>query len=200
MLRHRSAFSHGAVNRSGVRISRANSVKARHEVRAAEEIAHQRPCHGVDAVTEREQDREDDHRPDRAVASAEHGEPDGAREHAEGTDRLLRLAVAEPSRAPRTINGAEGGQRKNGPSAGRVPSTRSTAPGDGRETPRGSQEMPSWVFPHRGRDAPRRESRKAFARALTRAKLPGFRLYDLRHPFASLLLTQGASLTYPAIP
>ena len=38
--------------------------------------------------------------------------------------------------------------------------------------------------------------RKAFAQALKRAKLPGFRLYDLRHTFASLLLAQNAPITY----
>ncbi len=37
---------------------------------------------------------------------------------------------------------------------------------------------------------------KAFAQALKRAKLPGFRLYDLRHTFASLLLAQNAPITY----
>ena len=38
--------------------------------------------------------------------------------------------------------------------------------------------------------------RKAFAQALKRAKLPAFRLYDLRHTFASLLLAQNAPITY----
>ena len=38
--------------------------------------------------------------------------------------------------------------------------------------------------------------RKAFAQALKRAKLPAFRLYALRHTFASLLLAHGAPITY----
>ena len=38
--------------------------------------------------------------------------------------------------------------------------------------------------------------RKAFSQALKRAKLPWFRLYDLRHSFASLLLAQNAPITY----
>ena len=38
--------------------------------------------------------------------------------------------------------------------------------------------------------------RKAFGQALRRAKLPSFRLYDLRHTYASLLLAQNAPLTY----
>jgi len=38
--------------------------------------------------------------------------------------------------------------------------------------------------------------RKAFAQAHKRAKLPGFRLYDLRYTFASLLLAQNAPITY----
>jgi len=40
--------------------------------------------------------------------------------------------------------------------------------------------------------------RKNFAQALDHAKLEGFRVYDLRHTFASLLLAQGAPITYVA--
>ena len=35
-----------------------------------------------------------------------------------------------------------------------------------------------------------------FKRALGKAKLPTFRLYDLRHTFASLLLSERAPITY----
>ena len=35
-------------------------------------------------------------------------------------------------------------------------------------------------------------------RVLRQAKLPGFRLYDLRHTFATGLLAQGAPITYVA--
>ncbi len=35
-----------------------------------------------------------------------------------------------------------------------------------------------------------------FAAALEKAELSGFRVYDLRHTFASLLLAQGAPVTY----
>src|SRR5215470_2814748 len=38
--------------------------------------------------------------------------------------------------------------------------------------------------------------RKAFSQALRRAKLPSFRVYDLRHTYASLLLAQNAPITY----
>ena len=38
--------------------------------------------------------------------------------------------------------------------------------------------------------------RKVFKRALGKAKLPAFRLYDLRHTFASLLLAASAPITY----
>jgi len=38
--------------------------------------------------------------------------------------------------------------------------------------------------------------RKVFKRALGKAKLPTFRLYDLRHTFASLLLAASAPITY----
>ena len=50
---------------------------------------------------------------------------------------------------------------------------------------------------HGGR-APLDESRvrKVFAQTLKRAKLPAFRVYDLRHAFASLLLARNAPITY----
>lgn len=35
-----------------------------------------------------------------------------------------------------------------------------------------------------------------FKRARGKAKLPAFRLYDLRHTYASLLLSAGAPITY----
>lgn len=38
--------------------------------------------------------------------------------------------------------------------------------------------------------------RNAFRQALRRAKLPSFRLYGLRHTYASLLPTQNAPMTY----
>ena len=38
--------------------------------------------------------------------------------------------------------------------------------------------------------------RKVFKRALGKAKLPTFRLYDLRHTFASPLLSERAPITY----
>ena len=37
---------------------------------------------------------------------------------------------------------------------------------------------------------------KSFRRLLKAAGLPGFRLYDLRHTYASLLLDAGAPITY----
>ena len=40
--------------------------------------------------------------------------------------------------------------------------------------------------------------RKNFAEALDHAKLEGFRVYDLLHTFASLLLAQKAPITYVA--
>ena len=39
---------------------------------------------------------------------------------------------------------------------------------------------------------------KGWRRVLKHAKLPGFRLYDLRHTFATELLAQGAPITYVA--
>ncbi len=56
---------------------------------------------------------------------------------------------------------------------------------------------PTWLFPNdEGNPHDEWRVRKAFKRAVTRAKLPAFRLYDLRHTFASLLLAAGAPITY----
>jgi len=56
---------------------------------------------------------------------------------------------------------------------------------------------PAWLFPNdEGKPHDESRVRKAFKRALKRAKLPAFRLYDLRHTFASLLLAAGAPITY----
>ncbi len=56
---------------------------------------------------------------------------------------------------------------------------------------------PEWLFPN---DAGRPQDKwvvgKAFRRTLKRAGLPAFRLYDLRHTDASLLLAAGAPITY----
>jgi hypothetical protein len=62
---------------------------------------------------------------------------------------------------------------------------------------RGWEDLPPLGLLH-GRGHAARESRvrKAFRRALRRAKLPSFHLYDFRHTYASLLLAQNAPLTY----
>jgi len=56
---------------------------------------------------------------------------------------------------------------------------------------------PTWLFPTEA-NTPLDESRvrKALKRALRAAGLPEFRLYDLRHTFASLMLADGAPITY----
>ena len=62
---------------------------------------------------------------------------------------------------------------------------------------RGWVEMPLWVFcTDEGTPLDESRVRKAFGQALRRAKLPSFRLYDLRHTYASLLLAQNAPLMY----
>jgi integrase len=56
---------------------------------------------------------------------------------------------------------------------------------------------PEWLFPNEtGRPQDKWVVGKAFRRALKRAGLPAFRLYDLRHTYASLLLAAGAPITY----
>jgi hypothetical protein len=53
-----------------------------------------------------------------------------------------------------------------------------------------------WLFPNEaGQPLDEARTRKVFQRALKRAKLPAFRVYDLRHTFASLLLASCAD--YP---
>ena len=56
---------------------------------------------------------------------------------------------------------------------------------------------PAWLFPNEaGRPQDKWVVGKAFRRTLTRAGLPAFRLYDLRHTYASLLLAASAPITY----
>jgi integrase len=63
---------------------------------------------------------------------------------------------------------------------------------------RGTGE-PQWLFPNEdGGSMDESRVRKAFKRALKDAKLPAFRLYDLRHTYASLLLAERAPITYVA--
>jgi integrase len=62
---------------------------------------------------------------------------------------------------------------------------------------KGGWGEPEWFFPNDvGRLYDKRCAGKAFRRLLKAAGLPGFRLYDLRHTYASLLLAAGAPITY----
>jgi integrase len=62
---------------------------------------------------------------------------------------------------------------------------------------KGGWGEPEWLFPNDlGRLQDKWVAGKAFRRLLKAAKLPGFRLYDLRHTYASLLLAAGAPITY----
>jgi integrase len=69
-----------------------------------------------------------------------------------------------------------------------------------RETlERSWEEMPPWVFcTEAGTPLDESRVRKNFAAALDHAKLESFRVYDLRHTFASLLLADRAPITYVA--
>jgi hypothetical protein len=56
---------------------------------------------------------------------------------------------------------------------------------------------PQWLFPNEeGSPLDGSRARKVFRAALTAAKLPSFRVYDLRHTFGSLLLSMNAALVY----
>ncbi len=62
---------------------------------------------------------------------------------------------------------------------------------------RGWREMPHWVFcTTAGTPLDESKVRKVFARILWRAELPHFRVYDLRHTFATHLLARGVPITY----
>ncbi len=56
---------------------------------------------------------------------------------------------------------------------------------------------PEWLFPNEAsRPHDKWRVGKVLRRTLARAGLPAFRLYDLRHTYASLLLAAGAPITY----
>ena len=64
---------------------------------------------------------------------------------------------------------------------------------------RGWPALPPWVFCSvAGTAYDPANVVKAMKRALRKAELPGFRLYDLRHTFATLLLNRGVPITYVA--
>ena len=61
---------------------------------------------------------------------------------------------------------------------------------------RGAGES-EWLFPNDdGHPMDESRVRKVYKQALRRARLPEFRVYDLRHTYASLLLAAGAPITY----
>jgi integrase len=63
----------------------------------------------------------------------------------------------------------------------------------------GWRDMPPWVFcTEAGTPLDESRVRKNYSAALEKAELSGFRVYDLRHTFASLLLAQAAPITYVA--
>lgn len=60
-------------------------------------------------------------------------------------------------------------------------------------------EIPAWVFPCRRHNSPcinQDDARKIFGRAMRRARMGGHVLYDLRHTFATTLLSRGVPLAY----
>lgn len=58
----------------------------------------------------------------------------------------------------------------------------------------GRNQASGWLFPSRSKEGHMLSVRKTFARIVKEAKLPEFRLHDLRRTHASLLINAGASL------
>ena len=66
-----------------------------------------------------------------------------------------------------------------------------------RDSLRNGWGEPEWLFPSTVMTPlDHNNVAKVFKRVLKRAKLPGFRLYDLRHIYASLLLAEGAPISF----
>jgi integrase len=64
---------------------------------------------------------------------------------------------------------------------------------------RGVKTLPPWVFSSEaGTPLDLYNATRVFKRVLKAAELPNFRLYDLRHTFATQLLERGAPITYVA--
>jgi integrase len=64
---------------------------------------------------------------------------------------------------------------------------------------RGWSAVPPWIFCTTvGTPYDPANVLKAMRRALRKAELPAFRVYDLRHTFATLLLSKGVPITYVA--
>jgi integrase len=62
---------------------------------------------------------------------------------------------------------------------------------------RGWRGLPRWLFFNdAGGFVDESRVRKNYAKALKAAKMSGFRLYDLRHTYASMLLARGVPITY----
>jgi integrase len=70
---------------------------------------------------------------------------------------------------------------------------------DQQKLARGWRDIPEWIFVNRvGKQLEEEQIRLRFIHALKAAGLSGHRVYDLRHTFATTLLTNGAPITYVA--
>jgi integrase len=60
-------------------------------------------------------------------------------------------------------------------------------------------EMPEWVFCNSdGHPLDESRTRKKFAKVMKKAKVSGHRMYDLRHTWATVMLSKGVPITYVA--
>lgn len=76
----------------------------------------------------------------------------------------------------------------------RLEASRRARPGRASKLDRAAQEGNPWVFPGDGRDGHMTTIRSFWAAVCKRAGIQGARVHDLRHTFASLLVSAGESL------
>src|SRR4029453_1545548 len=82
----------------GEALEHTDPTAYRSKMLAAEEVADQGPGHGVDAISEREQDNKEDHVPESTTTEQQHTKTQAAQEDTCGANLLFGPAMAYPPR------------------------------------------------------------------------------------------------------
>src|SRR5262249_33215339 len=77
---------------------------------ATEEVADESPGHGVNTISEREQDDEENHVPESTATEHEHAEPQATQDDPGSANLLFRPAIAQPPRERPDNDRTEGHQ------------------------------------------------------------------------------------------